>query len=536
MYNEVYAKYKFDWLQPMIEYNTVKKRVSRNTIRMIYLYPSLYEAMVASLSSHIIYYMINEEFEDVYLERTYLSSKQGPYYSLETKTTLRNFEFIVTSLHYELDIANLVWMLHSSGIDPRNRFRSQPIIAGGPAVMSNPHPYSKIIDVAVIGEAEVTLPAIVEKWVENRFDKKRFLEEVSSLEYVYVPSIDEPDEKIYRRYVEDLDSAFYPIKQFRSVNVEHPFGEGFMVETSRGCRYWCRFCMESRLFKPYRSRSFGKLREIIDQGLLTNNLNKVIIYSLSFPSSNVEKLIIQFIAEHGYSVSIPSLRLEYVEDDFLDLIKKAGQRSLTIAPEYLCPTIQRLIAKYMDLDLVLNSIYRIIDHGFDVKMYLMYGFKNESLDDIRVMLDSIRKIASRAREKGVKVKISLNLLIPKPHTVFQWIGMIDLVRAREILRYIKRELPGYVDTKLYEINYAWVQSAISLSDQSISDVLIQWGLEGGGLGSWRRVLKKTGFSTKYVFEGYRFGEKLPWSNIALNEDLEKILLAEYEVWRRIIRC
>ncbi|MEM4696372.1 MAG: radical SAM protein, partial [Desulfurococcaceae archaeon] len=111
----------------MIEYNTVKKRVSRNTIRMIYLYPSLYEAMVASLSSHIIYYMINEEFEDVYLERTYLSSKQGPYYSLETKTTLRNFEFIVTSLHYELDIANLVWMLHSSGIDPRNRFRSQPI-------------------------------------------------------------------------------------------------------------------------------------------------------------------------------------------------------------------------------------------------------------------------------------------------------------------------------------------------------------------------------------------------------------------------
>ncbi|MEM4696456.1 MAG: radical SAM protein, partial [Desulfurococcaceae archaeon] len=175
-------------------------------------------------------------------------------------------------------------------------------------------------------------------------------------------------------------------------------------------------------------------------------------------------------------------------------------------------------------------------HGFDVKMYLMYGFKNESLDDIRVMLDSIRKIASRAREKGVKVKISLNLLIPKPHTVFQWIGMIDLVRAREILRYIKRELPGYVDTKLYEINYAWVQSAISLSDQSISDVLIQWGLEGGGLGSWRRVLKKTGFSTKYVFEGYRFGEKLPWSNIALNEDLEKILLAEYEVWRRIIRC
>lgn len=516
----------------MIERNTVKRRVSGNTPRLVYLYPNVYEAMVASLSSHIIYYMINEEFEDAYLERTCLTSREGPYCSLETLTLLKNFEFIVASLHYELDIANLVWMLHSSGVDPRSKHRVQPLIVGGPAVMGNPHPYSSIVDVAVIGEAEATLLAIVEKWVENRFDKKRFLEEVSSLPYVYVPSIDEPDEKVVRWYVKDLDSAFYPVKQFRSDDVKHPFGDGFMLETSRGCRFWCRFCMESRLFKPYRSRSLHRLREIIDRGLSVNDLNRVIVYSLSFPSSIVEKQILQYIVDQGYKASIPSLRLEHVDDDLLGLIREAGQNSLTIAPESFSPCIQRFIAKYMDLDLILNSIYNVIQNGFDLKMYLIYGFKNENLSDIRFMLDSIKRIVSKSRERGVKVKVSLNLLVPKPHTVFQWIGMIDLVRARETLRYFKRELRDLVETRFYEINYAWVQSTIALSDWSISEVLIHWGLEGGGLGSWRRVLRRTGFSTKHVFNGYRFGDKLPWSNIVLDEGLEKLLVAEYEAWRK----
>lgn len=517
----------------MEEYNVVKKKVSGKTIRLAYLYPSVYEAMVASLSSHIIYYMINSEFREAYLERACLTKRVGSCYSLETLSPLRDFELIITSLHYELDVANMVRALYHSGLNPRSDHRDQSIIAGGPAIMSNPFPYSDIVDVAVIGEAEVTLIPIIEKWFEYRFDKKRFLEEVSELPYVYVPSVDDPDDKVYRRYTEDLDSAFYPVRQFRSVEKEHPFGEGFMLETSRGCKYWCRFCMESRLFKPYRFRSFAKLKEIIDQGMIVNDLSKVIIYSLLFPSNTIEKQILQYIVDNGYRASIPSIRLDHLDDDLILLIKEAGQRSVTIAPESLIPSVQRFIAKYMDLDVVLSNIYRVIHQGFDIKLYLIYGLKNESLNDIKMLVDHLRRIVSRAREANVTVKIRLNPLIPKPHTVFQWIGMIDLNRAKEALRYIRRELSGFVETRLYEVNYAWVQSSISLGDRSLSKIIIQWGLEGGDLGSWRRVLKRTGFSTKYVFEGYKFGERLPWSNIVIDEKLNKILPAEYSVWHRV---
>ncbi len=128
-----------------MEYNVIRKKIRRDTIRVAYVYPSIYEVMAASLASHMIYYMINEYYPEVYMERFHTQKLVGEEplpRSLETGSPLRDFPVMITSIHYEPNIASLIRILKSSGIEPLRRKRGQILLAGGPAVMANPHPYS----------------------------------------------------------------------------------------------------------------------------------------------------------------------------------------------------------------------------------------------------------------------------------------------------------------------------------------------------------------------------------------------------------
>ncbi len=519
----------------MREYNMVRKKISSRTIRVAFIYPSTYEAMMSSLITHLIYFMINEYFREVYVERFYLRKITGEEpqpRSIETNTPLKKFDLIITSLHYEPSIAGLLRILYSGGISIWRRNRKMPIIAGGPAVIANPRPYEEFIDAFIIGEAEETLPQIIESFIEYGDDKKRFLERINSFKYTYVSEY--AGEVVKRRWVPDLDQSYYPIRQIQSIDREPIYGRGFILETSRGCIFWCRFCMESRLFKPYRRRSNSLLYKLVRKGLEVNNVDKVIIYSLLFPLLRDDKNFIEYLVSNNIKASYPSLRLEHLDNEILELIRESGQKSITVAPESFNIFIQRVIAKYFNPYMVMDRINSILDKGFDLKLYLLFGIKGEKLDDHRININILRSIASKAREKGLRISVSINPIIPKPKTVFQWIGMVNLDYAKNIIKYYRSELRGIVETRPLHINWAWVQGSIALADNSIGRVLADWSIMGGDLGSWRRALRIHSYSTKYLFNGYRFGEELPWDNIVIGSGVEEILEKEYAVIMKVL--
>jgi len=225
-----------------MELNTILKNPLRVKARIAYVYPSLYHVMISGLAPDIIYYYSNKR-EDTYIERFTCSKLTGVEpepRSLETKSRLRDFPLILTTLHYEPDIVNLTRLLIAGGIEVFSKNRESVIIAGGPVVMENPIPYSDIIDAFVIGEVEATLNQVVDLWIEYGDSKKRFLEELAELEYVYVPGVKE-GEKITRAYVSNLDEAFHPVKQVENTEVEPVYGRGFKLEASRGCPFICGF-------------------------------------------------------------------------------------------------------------------------------------------------------------------------------------------------------------------------------------------------------------------------------------------------------
>lgn len=518
-----------------MEYNIIRKKISRKTIRIALVYPSTYEAMLSSLVTHMIYYMLNELFDEVYVERFYLKNlfgEEAEPRSIETNSPLKDFDLIITSIHYEPNISGLLRILHSAGLELYRERRRIPVIAGGPGVMANPHPYEEFIDAFIIGEVEDTLSRIIDDFIEFRDNKKMFLEKISSYSYVYAPGF--TDVIVYRKWTGDLDSAFYPIKQVQNTEVEPVYGRGFLLEVSRGCRFWCRFCIETRLFKPYRRRSNYKLFELINKGLSANRLDRVIIYSLLYPTSKDDIKLLEYLVLNGIKGSLPSLRAEYIDEYFLDLVRELGQKSITIAPESFNVFMQRILGKYFDLDILNESIDKIINKEFNLKLYIVFGVKNESLDDSKANINTLKKIAKKAREKKLRLSITLNPLVPKPKTVFQWIGMIDLEKAKSIVRYYRKELRGLIDTRPLYVNWAWIQGSIALADKKISKVLIDWSLGGGDLGSWRRALKNNNYSTSYLFNGYKYGEELPWNDIVLDEYIEKTLESEYHVVARLL--
>ncbi len=518
-----------------MEYNIIKKKIRSGLIRVALVYPSIYEAMASSLSSHMIYYLVNEAYPEVYVERFVARRLYGEEplpRSLETGTPLRFFDLIITSIHYEPSIASLIRILSAAGISPYRLKRDIPVIAGGPGVMANPHPYSEIIDAFIIGEVEESLPKVMDMFLESFRDKKAFMEKLAGLGNIYVPGMSSG--RVRRTYARVLGDQYYPVKQFYDPEREPVYGHGFMLESSRGCRFWCRFCLEGRLFKPYRARSYAVMKRLIEKGLKSAWEQRVIFYSLNFLISNDERRIIEHLGENEIRYSVPSLRFEVINEDILELLRSSGQRTITIAPESFSRRIQLVFGKYDRVGDLVEKSRLILDHGYRLKLYLISGFKGEGMDDIRANIEAVRSISKYARERGLGVTVTVNPLIPKPKTMYQWIGMIKPGKARKIINYYIRELGGLVDTRPIHVGWALIQASISLGSREISKTLIHWGLLGGSLGAWRKSIGETGIDISYVFRGYEYGNKLPWDNIVIGERVEELNNIEFLIWRKYL--
>lgn len=516
-----------------MEINRVEKNPLKVSARVAYVYPSLYQVMISGLAPDIIYFMLNTEY-DVYVERFHNKKLRGAEdepRSLETSSPLRDFDLILTSLHYELDIVNLIRLLKPSGLSPFRTERDIPIIAGGPAVMENPIPYADVIDAFVIGEAEAALPPVIEKFLEYGDNKGKFLEEIAGLDFVYVPGLNDGMPR-KRRYVEDLNSAFFPLRQIINTDVEPIYGKGFKYEASRGCISWCSFCMESRVLKPYRERSNTFFKEAIP---LIKELyfNRAVIFSLSFPTTKGGVELLRLMAEEGLRGSLPSLRLGDLLFESLDYIKAIGQRTLTIAPESFSFRLRRVLAKnLMPDDELVDKIAQLVKSGFDLKIYMIYGVKGSGPDDIRRDVEFLRMLGKIARSFGRKIKVSLNPLVPKPHTPFQWIGMEAPALLKSYLKTYREELGNLIEARPYDVDWAVIQASVALSDKPLGRAFVEIAERGGSLSAWKGAVAKEGL-LKRALRGYEIGEELPWGFI--RDDISfKVAVGQHEAFRQVL--
>jgi radical SAM superfamily enzyme YgiQ (UPF0313 family) len=485
-----------------LEHGIVVKRC-RDCLRVALVYPAIYSGAAASLAYQNMYYMLNS-LDYVYAERIVASKMAGEEplpRSLETGRALRDFDIIIVPVSYELDYVTLARIFHAAGIPflrSQRRGKEYPlIVVGGPVPSMNPLVAVEVADIVAIGEIEPILPKLVETAYEK--GPRNALESLACHDGFLVKGC---ERRVGKLIAVNLDKAYHTIMQFRVPGSGEPWGEAFMVEASRGCKHMCSFCMEAHFLMPLRHRSYGRLRDLIARGVEANNVRRVAFYALSFFDHPAADRLLDFAAELGVEVSIGSLRADTLTEDRVEMMSRLGQKVLTIAPETLNTKLCRVLRKCISYDLVVEEARWAWRRGMHVKLYLMLGVPGESEEHVKAYAEKLRDLSKLAPPVRDALRVTVNPLIPKPHTPMQYHPLISRRDYEARLRLLRRAQSRVLRIDALSYRYAYAQTVIAVGDEAIARVIDEWARYGGRLGQLWLAARRLGVN----LDKYAYGE------------------------------
>lgn len=453
-----------------VEYNPFAKRYRKGIKRIALVYPNRYAGGIANLGLQYIYTRINEM--DAVCERFYSDVFDG-FRSVETGTPLAEFDMALFSLQYEMDYFKAVEILKKSGFGGIK-------IAGGPCVMENPLPLMDYFDAFFIGEVEGAVEEIIEA---------RSAEELSGIPGIFTGR----EEKVRRVY------AKLERHMEKEIIGEGAYGKCFLLEIGRGCIRKCRFCIVRQIYSPPRWRK----KELLPKSFETE---KVAIIAPS-PSDHPEfKEILQMYVEHGMKVSPSSVRADTLDEELAELLMQAGVKTLTIAPETPSQRLQEAINKGISDEAVMNAAELSEGRFEKVKLYYMVGLPGENFEDVEKIIEQAKRIKERVK----RVEISVNPLVPKPHTPLQWMpfggkenmkeGIEELRRKLSFIRENARKAGIEADVSGYR-EFA-IQTILSRGGRDVSEIL-----EGSSYKKFERYLGQIEVDSTLLWDfiehGYR---------------------------------
>lgn len=546
------------------ELNQIIKQPDKVDVRFAFCFPEIYDIGMSYLGMKILYNILNNR-EDTWCERVFapncdmeqvMRKNNIELYGLESKDSIKNFDFVGFTLQYELTYTNILNMLDLANIPiySKDRKEGMPfVIAGGPCA-SNPEPLADFIDFFVIGEGEEVINEIMDeyiRWKKENKTRQEFLQIVDKIPGIYVPSlyevtykedntinkfkrIDDKEIKIRKRIIKDMDKVPFPTKTIVPyASIVH---DRIMLEIFRGCIRGCRFCQAGYIYRPVREKSVDKLLEFAKDSIINTGYDEISLTSLS--TSDYTKFnelatdLLEITQKKNISLSLPSLRIDSIKDELLDKVKSIKKSGLTFAPEAGTQRLRDVINKNVTEDDIFKACRLAFEKGWStVKLYFMMGLPTETFEDLDGIVNLAKKISEiyysvpkKQRGKNLKINVSVSTFVPKPFTAFQWVGQNDRQLIKEKIEYLKENLKGN------NISFSWnsenvsiLEAVIARGDRRIGKAIYQafnlgckfdgWN-ERFDYDKWEKAFDKANINPEFYAQRKRnLDEILPWEFI-----------------------
>ena len=514
-------------------------------LRIALAFPNTYWVGMSNLGFQTVYRLFNDR-PDIVCERVFLPPKQElaaqlaagtPLVTLESQTPVNEFDVFAFSVSFEWDYVNILTLLRLAGIKryaTERTARDPLILVGGAVTFVNPEPLAPFADVIAAGEAEVLIPSLDRAFREST-GRDELLRALTQERGFYIPSFYEPrynDSGLLMEYV-PLPGTNAPVPVRKAAlkvtdAVDPPatgiftpdteFGSRFLIEVVRGCANLCRFCWAGYNYLPVRSFPADRILELARNA--REHASRVGLVSIALCDHPEIERILSSLLEMGYQISPASLRLDDLTDPIVKMLHDSGERSITIAPEAGSDRMRRVINKTVTNDEILDRADLIFRNGIEnLKLYYMIGLPTETDEDlvgIRDLTVQLRDIMMKyAKPKGRVGKIvgSVNPLIPKPGTAYQWLPMEDpAVTDKKIKRL--RSLMAGIDNVYFNIKserHSYYQALLSLGDRRVAPAIEAAERNGQ---DWRAAVEEAGVDADFfIFRDRTNDPLLPWDII-----------------------
>lgn len=543
------------------EFNSVVKDKSKISFRYALCFPDDYEIGMSHLGMKILYGLVNER-DDAWCERVFapwddmeaeMRKNNVLLYGLESGDDIKDFDMIGFPLLYELSYTNVLNMLDLAGLPVRSRDRKDLtplIVAGGPCAC-NPEPMSAFIDLFMLGDGEEVTHDVIDLLKLHRdkgSTKEEFLKEAAQIKGVYVPSLydvsynsdgtikevvarENAPEKVVKRVVADMDTAYYPDKfVVPFIDIVH---DRAVSEIFRGCIRGCRFCQAGFIYRPIREKSFEVANAQSKALCESTGYDEISLCSLSTSDyTQIEKLIpamFDWALKENINVSLPSLRVDNFSDELMEELQKVRRSGLTFAPEAGTQRLRDAINKNVTEEEVIRTAQKAFAGGWTaVKLYFMMGLPTETMEDIegiaalaQTVVDTFYRNPDKPKGKGVTVNISVASFVPKPFTPFQW----EPQDTRDMLEEKQKHLLESIKTKKIQVSYhesptSLLEGVFARGDRKLCDVIESAWKRGSKFDSWDEFFNFNNWLAAFAEFGLdpafyanrkrSFDEILPW--------------------------
>ncbi|HEY5619508.1 MAG TPA: radical SAM protein [Vicinamibacterales bacterium] len=514
-------------------------------LRVALAFPNTYFVGMSNLGFQTVYRLFNAE-ADIVCERVFLPPKseladqlasRTPLITLESQTPVADFDVLAFSVSFEWDYTNVLTLLRLAGLPLRAAARTDRhplVVIGGAVTFVNPEPLALFADAIAAGEGETLVPSLLRAFqaASGRADLLRGL---AGERGFYIPSfydVEYEADGTIAKFVPKEGTGAPPVVRkaaLKSTDALDPpatgiftpdteFGSRFLVEVVRGCANLCRFCWAGYNYLPVRAFPKERILELAERA--RQHSSRVGLVSIALCDHPDIEEILTRLSAMGYSISPASLRLDDITPTIVRLLRESGERSITIAPETGSDRLRRVINKTITNDEILASAEMIFASGMEnLKLYFMIGLPTETDEDLvaihglTLQLRDIMLKYARGRGHIGRIVGSVNPLVPKPGTAYQWLPMeSDEVIERRIRR--MRSLTAGIDNVYFTIKserHSFYQALLSLGDRRVAPIIEAAQRNGG---DWRAAAAETGVDAGFfVFRDRSSDRVLPWDII-----------------------